>query len=441
MNIISNYYRPNFDVDYSFQYRYRTKAVSVFFRKELFFSFCILLIFQYVNIRYISLFNVDTMGSTDDEKLKVLEESKKEYDSLNNFSMVFWLVLILQLLLKILYNLWAKIKVPIDKWTIMDTIWGVVNLAAIYIISLSPNDRYLDRGFKDYLDYFMLFVMIVSWARFFLFFLLEKSISKLLLTLVEMVGDTLSFLLLIGWYILVQASIFTTLFQDTLPKNYGTMILSFRTLFDAGLAVYSYIGMESKEVVHSVLLILHVFLTNVLLLNYLIAILSTTYENMQQSGIFKYKVNLYQYCERYMTAYSEVEFRELVLHPPPMSCFSVLLIPFFLWKSALLEKMSKMFSYTMFWAENIVFLSSFLFYEFAILLLTYGKVYLNIFRASEGLFTKIFFVGVWVFFGISILFCFIVYDMVSLWRILLMHDGCRKQKNEEEEQEVEENDK
>jgi len=68
----------------------------------------------------------------------------------------------------------------------------------------------------------------------------------------------------------------------------------------------------------------------------------------------------------------------------------------------------------MFWAENIVFLSSFLFYEFAILLLTYGKVYLNIFRASEGLFTKIFFVGVWVFFGISILFCFIVYDMVSL---------------------------
>ena len=89
MNIISNYYRPNFDVDYSFQYRYRTKAVSVFFRKELFFSFCILLIFQYVNIRYISLFNVDTMGSTDDEKLKVLEESKKEYDSLNNFFMVF----------------------------------------------------------------------------------------------------------------------------------------------------------------------------------------------------------------------------------------------------------------------------------------------------------------------------------------------------------------
>jgi hypothetical protein len=31
-NIISNYYKPNYEVDYSFQYRYRSKAVSVFFK-------------------------------------------------------------------------------------------------------------------------------------------------------------------------------------------------------------------------------------------------------------------------------------------------------------------------------------------------------------------------------------------------------------------------
>lgn len=103
--IISNYYKPNFHVDYSFQYRYRTKAVSVFFRKELFFAFCILIVFQYVNIRYISLFNVDTMGSTRSEKITQLEAAKKEYDSLNNFTLIFCVALILQLLLKLLYNL------------------------------------------------------------------------------------------------------------------------------------------------------------------------------------------------------------------------------------------------------------------------------------------------------------------------------------------------
>lgn len=209
---------------------------------------------------------------------------------------------------------------------------------------MSPNEKYLDTSYKDNLDYFMLFVMVVSWTRFFLYFLLEKSISKLLLTLVEMIGDTLSYLLLMVCYILVQASIFTTLYQDTLPANYGTIILSFRTLFDAGLAVYSYKGMESKVIVHSLQLMMHVFLTNVLLLNYLIAILSTTYENMKQSGIFKYKVNLYKYCERYMTAYDEGGTGEFVLHPPPVSLTTIVLIPFIVNKTVF-NKVSKFYSY------------------------------------------------------------------------------------------------
>jgi len=95
----------------------------------------------------------------------------------------------------------------------------------------------------------------------------------------------------------------------------------------------------------------------------------------------------------------------------------------------------------MFWAENLVFMILFLIYEFTILFLTYGKVYLNILRASEGLFTKIFYVSVWVFLGIGILISFIAYDMVSFTRILLMHNGCRQYLNEREEEEVIDNSK
>lgn len=195
----------------------------------------------------------------------------------------------------------------------------------------------------------------------------------------------------------MQASVFTTLYQDALPNSYGSLILSFRTLFDAGLAVYSYQSIDTKF-----LLIIHVFTMNVLLLNYLIAILSTTYENMQQSGIFKYKVNLYKYCERYMNAHKEGALGELVLHPPPLSAFAVLLIPFVVNKK-LMRFTSKVFSLTMHWVENLIFLNAFLVYEFFMCPLTYFKVYINIIRASEGLFTKIFYVGMWLVFGILIL--------------------------------------
>jgi len=68
-SIISNSYSPNFKVDYSFQYRYRSKAVSVFFKKELFFALVLLIVFQYVNIQYISLFNIDLLGDTEKERL------------------------------------------------------------------------------------------------------------------------------------------------------------------------------------------------------------------------------------------------------------------------------------------------------------------------------------------------------------------------------------
>ena len=63
-------------------------------------------------------------------------------------------------------------------------------------------------------------------------------------------------------------------------------------------------------------------------MNYLIAILSTTYENMKETGIFRYKVNLYQYRERYMIAFSDKSYGEIVLHAPPLSYLTLIMIPF-----------------------------------------------------------------------------------------------------------------
>jgi hypothetical protein len=59
------------------------------------------------------------------------------------------------------------------------------------------------------------------------------------------------------------------------------------------MAVFDYENMEGREVSHSLLTVFTVFFANILLMNYLIAILSTTYEKMKESGIFMYKCNLH----------------------------------------------------------------------------------------------------------------------------------------------------
>ena len=94
----------------------------------------------------------------------------------------------------------------------MDTVSAILNIAAVALISyIKPSDL-LDAFKKDMVDYFMILVLCVSWLRFFVYFLVVRSISKLLLTLVAMIGDTLAFMFIVVCFIAIMASIFTTLY-------------------------------------------------------------------------------------------------------------------------------------------------------------------------------------------------------------------------------------
>ena len=71
-------------------------------------------------------------------------------------------------------------------------------------------------------------------------------------------------------------------------------------MFDGLMASYSYKGFGEYEMLHMFMIWFHIFIANILLLNYLIAILSESYSEMLDKGKFLYKVYQYQYCERYM---------------------------------------------------------------------------------------------------------------------------------------------
>ncbi len=96
-----------------------------------------------------------------------------------------------------------------------------------------------------------------------------------------MVEDTIAFIFIVACFITIMSSIFTTLYQDINAEKFGSLTTTVRTLFDAALAVYDYNDMGGRTLSYSILIIFHVFFSNVLLLNYLIAILSTTYDNMK----------------------------------------------------------------------------------------------------------------------------------------------------------------
>lgn len=274
------------------------------------------------------------------------------------------------------------------------------------------------------MDYFMNFVICISWLRFFVYFLVIRNISKLIFTLIAMIGDTLSFMFIISCFLLIMSSIFTTLYQDTNPVKYGGLGITVTTLFDATIGNYDFSGMAGRDISHSILLIFHVFSTNILLMNYLIAILSTTYENMKQSGVFRYKVNLYSYCERYIKAFQDKAYGEIIIHPPPLSVFTALLLPLLI-SQKVMEKFTYSFSICLYWIENVVFIISFFFLEIAMSPFAYVKTWSNILRNSKGFVHLFCYSFLWAVHGLPIILVIVFMDVYYLMRLYTYTNGCR----------------
>lgn len=100
-------------------------------------------------------------------------------------------------------------------------------------------------------------------------------------------------------------------------------------MFDYTLGNYERETLPRNNYSHSLLLIVHVVISNIFLLNYLIAILSTVYVIMKVVGEFKYKANRYSYIEKFQLAQRDNKgLEEYVIYPCPLNLLTICLIPF-----------------------------------------------------------------------------------------------------------------
>ena len=145
------------------------------------------------------------------------------------------------------------------------------------------------------------------------------------------------------------------------------------------LGNYGYSVVGEDDDLHAATLVLHIFIANIFLLNYLIAILATVYEEMADMGLFAYGSNKYQYIERYLNAMKdEWGYAELVVHPPPINYLSVLLM-LSIFRNQWMLKASQIFSKTVFWLENcLFFITKMLVDELLLIPLIYLKLIKNI---------------------------------------------------------------
>ena len=103
-------------------------------------------------------------------------------------------------------------------------------------------------------------------------------------------------------------------------------------------------------------MVIHIYIASIFMLNYLVAILSTVYEQMMEKGDFKFKCYKYKYIERYNIGFKdEFGYSELTVHAPPINLALVFLLPA-IFKKELMKKYAGIFSKVNFWFENIFFM-------------------------------------------------------------------------------------
>jgi len=272
-------YEVKTDQRYWFQFKFRHKSVYFIYAKEFVCAFSMVIVFQFIVQQYLTLFRLRNFDEheTPEGAISACEENIKTYQTYTLIGMVYNFMLFLHIVQKLSFPIISGIKVPFDFWLFIDIATAVCNIFVIQQTSRLTASDIFDYEQKQWYDYQVIVVMVVTWLRLFTLFLLVQKISKLLLTLGRMVKDTIAFTFIIVCFFMLMATTFTIRFAEVDPEYYGSMTLSFRSLFDLMVTSYVYRDLGSFNRAHSLLLIVHTFITNVFLLNYLIALLSTVY--------------------------------------------------------------------------------------------------------------------------------------------------------------------
>jgi len=101
-----------------------------------------------------------------------------------------------------------------------------------------------------------------------------------------MLGSAGTFMFIMMYYLLIVAFISMTAYQEK-SINYSDFINTYRAMFDGVMGAFELepYGIRHN---HTIFTVVHVFFANIFLLNYLVAILATVYEEQMEVGDFAF---------------------------------------------------------------------------------------------------------------------------------------------------------
>ncbi|OMJ66398.1 hypothetical protein SteCoe_36766 [Stentor coeruleus] len=243
-----------------------------------------------------------------------------------------WIVgIFLEKVITIIFCAVTKRKIIKDVWLFIDFFMFVMMI----FLMAGVNQYYAGDGkwlnFISSSDFNALMhavVLCLVWLKLFSILTITESYGPLLRIMYIMTIDMMTFLLVYFSALFIGAVIMTTLFcgLTTSDKfsNFGT---SFQTLYRIGLGDFKITDYTNYLAFGAVLESLLVVLTNIMLFNILIAILTVTYERENEGEESKYRSTL---IKAYYKWRWDDNYGLLILMPSPITIFITTVLPLLL---------------------------------------------------------------------------------------------------------------
>ncbi|CDW88899.1 UNKNOWN [Stylonychia lemnae] len=246
-----------------------------------------------------------------------------------DFSIIVHMIFLIlaHIIQRILFKFHFKLPQRHQIWFYTDIIISISSSSAILFLNQMTAIEVQQSSQKFKYDCALVFVVVITWLRFFNYFLLSTRMAKLIVTLYQMIIDTMSFTAMIILVLIISATAFTTRFSEV-SEHFETIWSSIRYLFDCMVSNYQFEDYGIFQRSFSVFIMIFLFITNIFLLNFLVAIIDSIYQFMLKAGEFqakKYRFYFYT-SKKQGFDYSPDDLDNMIMHPPPFNALSIILI-------------------------------------------------------------------------------------------------------------------
>ena len=396
------------EINFILQNKYRRVASNYYYYYEFIFTFIMLILLQVV---YLAI--NDNPNNRDSLSIDLLHF----IHFLNGTS-------IGTTFLRLIFNIRSSQILQWDSWMIFDFIVSLLNFINIFLIDGSYHNSETDfTNFLKSLKYFNIVVIIFNWIRFYMLFLCILGTSYLIMTLVYLMKALLSFLIIMVFYFVIVTTFMYIVFREYIVSTFPNYFMTFNYLFDAMMGQINHPTFAADkgtyDTLHKIFLAIHVLSTNVILLNYLIAILSQIFqENTEttEKRTFYYRFAINQYTKRYCPGMVDSKYGNLILIQPPFNVLCGIFLIFDIFQTNL-KKVVYIIEFLNFWMVNIFFSLMYTFYLTFLLAILYFKMFSVISNLRLKIWT-IFYYFCWIFAGPIILALIGINDIINLFYIL-----------------------